>query len=134
MIRFLLFILVAVFAVILSVNNREVVTVSLWPLRYKATEPAYVLILISFVLGYVFARGFAVFSDICSFFSGWRRESRIAGLEKNIAELNRRLEKEKKDSEDRRREEQKKEAEREKEKEAAAAAAPALDSPRKAEE
>jgi uncharacterized integral membrane protein len=78
--RWILIGLVALALVIFAVDNRQVVTVSLWPLPIEASMSLYLVVLLTLLLGFLLG-------ELIAWMNGhrWRREARLKA--KRIEEL-----------------------------------------------
>jgi uncharacterized integral membrane protein len=83
-IRWILIGLVALALVIFAVDNRQVVTVSLWPLPIEASMSLYLVVLLTLLFGFLLG-------ELIAWMNGrrWRREARLKA--KRIEELEREL-------------------------------------------
>jgi uncharacterized integral membrane protein len=83
-IRWVLIGLVALALVIFAIDNRQVVTVSLWPLPIEASMGLYLVVLLTLLAGFLLG-------EIIAWMNGhrWRREARLKA--KRIEELEREL-------------------------------------------
>ena len=83
-IRWVLIGLVALALVIFAVDNRQVVTVSLWPLPIEASMGLYLVVLLTLLAGFLLG-------ELIAWMNGhrWRREARQKA--KRIEELEREL-------------------------------------------
>ena len=83
-IRWVLIGLVALALVIFAVDNRQVVTVSLWPLPIEASMGLYLVVLLTLLAGFLLG-------ELIAWMNGhrWRREARQKT--KRIEELEREL-------------------------------------------
>ncbi len=82
--RWVLIGLVALALVIFAVDNRQTVTVSLWPLPIEASIGLYLVVLLTLLVGFLIG-------ELAAWMNGhrWRREARLKA--KRIAELEREL-------------------------------------------
>jgi lipopolysaccharide assembly protein A len=82
--RWILIGLFALALVIFAVDNRQVVTVSLWPLPIEASMSLYLVVLLTLLVGFLIG-------ELAAWMNGhrWRREARLKA--KRIAELEREL-------------------------------------------
>jgi uncharacterized integral membrane protein len=82
--RWILIGLVALALVVFAVDNRQVVTVSLWPLPIEASMSLYLVVLLTLLLGFLLG-------ELIAWMNGhrWRREARLKA--KRIEELERAL-------------------------------------------
>jgi uncharacterized integral membrane protein len=83
-IRWILIGLLALALVIFAVDNRQVVTVSLWPLPIEASMSLYLVVLLTLLFGFLLG-------ELIAWMNGhrWRREARLKA--KRIEELEREL-------------------------------------------
>jgi lipopolysaccharide assembly protein A len=82
--RWILIGLFALALVIFAVDNRQVVTVSLWPLPIEASMSLYLVVLLTLLVGFLIG-------ELAAWMNGhrWRREARLRA--KRIEELERAL-------------------------------------------
>ena len=82
--RWILIGLFALALVIFAVDNRQVVTVSLWPLPIEASMSLYLVVLLTLLVGFLIG-------ELAAWMNGhrWRREARLKA--KRIEELERAL-------------------------------------------
>ena len=82
--RWILIGLFALALVIFAVDNRQVVTVSLWPLPVEASMSLYLVVLLTLLVGFLIG-------ELAAWMNGhrWRREARLKA--KRIEELERAL-------------------------------------------
>ncbi len=82
--RWILIGLVALALVIFAVANRQVVTISLWPLPIEASMGLYLIVLLTLLVGFLLG-------ELIAWMNGhrWRREARLKT--KRIEELEREL-------------------------------------------
>ena len=82
--RWILIGLFALALVIFAVDNRQVVTVSLWPLPIEASMSLYLVVLLTLLVGFLIG-------ELAAWMNGhrWRREARLKA--KRIDELEREL-------------------------------------------
>jgi lipopolysaccharide assembly protein A len=82
--RWILIGLVALALFVFAVDNRQVVTVSLWPLPIEASMSLYLVVLLTLLLGFLLG-------ELIAWMNGhrWRREARLKA--KRIEELERAL-------------------------------------------
>ena len=82
--RWVLIGLVALALIIFAVDNRQVVTVSLWPLPIEASAGLYLVVLLTLLAGFLLG-------ELIAWMNGhrWRREARQKA--KRIEELEREL-------------------------------------------
>jgi lipopolysaccharide assembly protein A len=80
--RWILIGLFALALVIFAVDNRQVVTVSLWPLPIEASMSLYLVVLLTLLVGFLIG-------ELAAWMNGhrWRREARLRA--KRIEELER---------------------------------------------
>lgn len=77
---------VALAAVLFAVSNRDVVTLSLWPLPFTLAAPVYLATLVALLLGFL-AGGFVVWNSQRRHRRRARRESnRVLFLEREVKE------------------------------------------------
>ena len=82
--RWILIGLVALALIIFAVDNRETVTVSLWPLPIEASAGLYLVVLLTLLAGFFLG-------ELIAWMNGhrWRREARLKA--KRVDELEREL-------------------------------------------
>ena len=82
--RWILIGLFALALVIFAVDNRQVVTISLWPLPIEASMSLYLVVLLTLLVGFLIG-------ELAAWMNGhrWRREARLKA--KRIEELERTL-------------------------------------------
>lgn len=82
--RWILIGLVALALVVFAVDNRQTVTVSLWPLPIEASMGLYLVVLLTLLFGFLLG-------ELIAWMNGhrWRREARLKA--KRIEELERQI-------------------------------------------
>jgi len=82
--RWVLIGLLALILVIFAIDNRQVITLSLWPLPFELSTGLYLVVLLALLLGFLLG-------ELVAWMNGrrWRREARLKA--RRVEELEREL-------------------------------------------